>query len=68
MHEFTEVGSEVVVPNTAHMRGHEGIEVIARSVFVFTVENEEITRFRMFQQRAEALEAAGVCIRAKENS
>ena len=68
MHEFTEVGSEVVVPNTAHMRGHEGIEVIARSVFVFTVENEEITRFRMFQQRAEALEAAGVCIRPKENS
>jgi ketosteroid isomerase-like protein len=45
MHEFTEVGSEVVVANTAHMRGREGIEVIARGVFVFTVENEAITRF-----------------------
>ena len=59
-HEFTEVGSEVIVPNTAHMRGHDGIEVIARSVFVFTVENEEIARFQMFQERAEALEAVGL--------
>ena len=60
MHEFTAVGSEVVVPNTAHVRGREGIEVIARSVFVFTVENEEITRFAMFQEQAEALEAVGL--------
>jgi ketosteroid isomerase-like protein len=44
-------------------RGHgerEGIEVIARSAFVFTVENGQITRQRMFQERAEALKAAGV--------
>ena len=60
MHEFTEVGSEVVVPNTVYLRGREGIEVIARSVFVFTVENQEITRFRMFQAGAEALEAVGL--------
>jgi ketosteroid isomerase-like protein len=58
MHSFTEVGSEVVVPNTAHIRGREGIEVIARSTFVYTVENGQITRLRMFQERAEALEAA----------
>ena len=57
---FTEAGSEVVVPNTAHLRGREGIEVIARSTFVFTVENGQITRLRMFQERAEALEAAGL--------
>jgi ketosteroid isomerase-like protein len=57
VHGFTEVGSEVVVPNTAHLRGREGIEVIARSTFVFTVENGQITRLRMFQERAEALEA-----------
>src|SRR3982751_736115 len=38
-HGVTEVGSEVVVPNTAHVRGRQGIEVVARSTFVFTVEN-----------------------------
>jgi ketosteroid isomerase-like protein len=60
MHGFTEVGSEVVVPNTAHIRGRQEIEVVARSTFVFTVENGQITRLRMFQERAEALEAAGL--------
>jgi ketosteroid isomerase-like protein len=59
MHGFTEVGSEVVAPNTAHVRGREGIEVVARSTFVFTVENAQITRLRLFQERAEALQAAG---------
>jgi ketosteroid isomerase-like protein len=60
MHAFTEVGSEVVVPNTAHVRGRDGIEVVARSTFVFTVENGQITRLRLFQERAEAFEAAGL--------
>jgi ketosteroid isomerase-like protein len=60
MHGFTEVGSEVVVPNTAHIRGRDGIEVVARSTNVFTVENGQITRQRMFQGRAEALEATGL--------
>ena len=60
IHDLTEVGSEVVVANTAHMRGREGIEVIARSTFVFTVENGQITRQRMFQERAEAFEAVGL--------
>ena len=60
MHGFTEAGSEIVIPNTAHMRGRQGIEVIARSTLVFTVENGQITRLRLFQERAEALEAAGL--------
>ena len=59
-HGFTEVGREVVVPNTAHIRGRQGIEVVARSTFVYTVENGQITRNRMFQERAEALKAAGL--------
>ena len=42
------------------MRGREGIEVIARSTIVWTVENGQITRFGMFQERAEALDAAGL--------
>ena len=59
-HGFTEVGSNVVVPNTAHLRGREGIEVVARSTFVFTVEKGQTRRLRMFQERTEALEAAGL--------
>jgi ketosteroid isomerase-like protein len=60
VHGFTEAGSDVVVPNTGHIRGRQGIEVVARSTFVFTVENRQITRLRMFQERAEAFEAAGL--------
>jgi ketosteroid isomerase-like protein len=59
-HGFTEAGSEVVVPNTAHVRGRDGIEAVARSTFVYTVEHGQITRQRLFQERAEALEAAGL--------
>src|SRR5205809_449501 len=32
-HGLTEAGSEVVVPNTSHFRGRDGIEVVARSAF-----------------------------------
>jgi ketosteroid isomerase-like protein len=42
-HGFAEAGSEVVVPNTAHLRGREGIGVVARSAFVFTVEDGQVT-------------------------
>jgi ketosteroid isomerase-like protein len=59
-HGFTEAGSEVVVPNTAHMRGREGIEVSARTALVFTVENGQITRLRLFDEQDEALEAVGL--------
>jgi ketosteroid isomerase-like protein len=59
-HGFMEAGSEVVVSNIAHFQGREGINVSARSTFVFTVEKGQITRFRLFQERAEALEAAGL--------
>jgi ketosteroid isomerase-like protein len=59
-YDVAETGSEVVVGNTAHMRGRDGIEVTARSTLVFTVENGQITHLRMFQERAEALEAVGL--------
>ena len=42
------------------MRGRDGIEVSARSTFLYTVENGQITRLRMFQERDEALEASGL--------
>jgi ketosteroid isomerase-like protein len=59
-HGFAEAGSEVVYSQTTHIRGREGIEVSARSTFLFTVEGVRITRVRMFDERAEALEAAGL--------
>jgi ketosteroid isomerase-like protein len=59
-YDIAEAGSEVVVPNTATFRGRQGVEVVARSAFVFTVENGHITRLRLFQEQAEALEAAGL--------
>lgn len=59
-HSFTEAGSEVVVPNTAHVRGRDGIEVVSRTAFVFTVENGRIMRLRMFQGRDEAFESVGL--------
>jgi ketosteroid isomerase-like protein len=58
--DWAETGSEVVYSQTAHIRGRQGIEVIARSTQVFTLENGQITWLRMFQERAEALEAAGL--------
>jgi ketosteroid isomerase-like protein len=60
LYDIAAAGSEVVVSNTARMRGREGIEVTASSAFVWTVDDEQITRLRMFQERAEALEAAGL--------
>ena len=56
----TEAGSEVVVWNTAHMRGREGIEVSARTALVFTVENGQVTCLRLFDEQDEALEAVGL--------
>ena len=59
-HGFTDAGSEVVVSNTTHFRGRQGIEVSASSTWVFTVENGQITCLRLFHERAEALEAVGL--------
>jgi ketosteroid isomerase-like protein len=59
-HRIMETGSEVVVLNTAHFRGRDGIEVSARTALVFTVENGLITCLRLFDEQDEALEAVGL--------
>jgi ketosteroid isomerase-like protein len=59
-HGIAEAGPVVVVTNTAHFRGRDGIEVIGRSAFLFTLENGQITCLRLFQEPPEALEAAGL--------
>jgi ketosteroid isomerase-like protein len=58
--DFRQAGPYVVASNTAHMRGRDGVEVIARSASIYTVENGLITRLRMFQEREEALDAVGL--------
>ena len=57
---FRQRGPYVVASHTAQMRGRDGVEVTARSTVVYTFENGLITRLRMFQERAEALEALGL--------
>jgi ketosteroid isomerase-like protein len=58
--DFRQTGPYVLASNTAHMWGRDGIEVTARSTSVYTVENGQITRLRLFQEKDEALEAVGL--------
>ena len=57
---YTSTGDYVVVPNIAYQRGRGGIEVTARSTFVFTVEDGMITRICLYQETPEALKAVGL--------
>ncbi len=50
----------VVAENLAHLRGRDGIEVQARSAWVFTIEDGQITSLTLYQTKQEALEAAGL--------
>lgn len=59
-HEFIEVGEHVVVPLTAHMVGRDGIEVEARTAWTWTIRCGTIERVCLYQERSEALEAAGL--------
>jgi ketosteroid isomerase-like protein len=52
--DFIVAGQDVLVPNTAHLRGRDGVELVARSTFVYTVENGRVTRLCLFQDLAEA--------------
>jgi ketosteroid isomerase-like protein len=57
---FIETGNAVVVPNTAHMRGRDGIETVARSALVFELRSGLIARICLYQETREALEAVGL--------
>jgi ketosteroid isomerase-like protein len=57
---FIDSGDWVVVPNTTHMRGRDGIETVARATFVFEVHGGLITRQCLYQELQEALEAVGL--------
>ncbi len=58
--EFIEADEQVVVPWTLHAAGRDGIEVKARTTWVFTIREGAIARITLYQQREEALEAVGL--------
>jgi ketosteroid isomerase-like protein len=57
---FIESGDSVVVPNTAHIGGRDGIETVARSAFFFKIRNRRVASIRLYQETDEALEAVGL--------
>jgi ketosteroid isomerase-like protein len=57
---FIESGDSVVVPNSAQIRGRDGIETVARSALVFEVRSGRLARICLYQETSEALEAAGL--------
>jgi ketosteroid isomerase-like protein len=59
-HEFIEAGDHVVMPGTQHLKGRDGIEVVVRATFVFTIRNGAIERNTMYQEKEDALEALGL--------
>ena len=59
-HRFIESGDLVVVPNTAQLRGRDGIEAVARSALLYELRDGRIACVRLFQETAEALEAVGL--------
>ena len=54
------IGDHVVVPHTTHIRGRDGIEAQARTTWLFTIHNGKIERVCLYQDKDEALEAAGL--------
>lgn len=58
--EFIDRGDHVVVPNRTRMWGRYGIEVAAHSALVVTLHRRRIVGWRLFQEKAEALEAVGL--------
>jgi ketosteroid isomerase-like protein len=58
--ELIDAGEDVVMPFTNVARGRDGIEVQARGVWVWTIRDGSIVRVCLYQDRQEALEAAGL--------
>jgi hypothetical protein len=53
-------GQHIVVPNTARMRGRDGVEVVVRGTFVFTFCGLKVVALRLSQHESDALAAIGV--------
>ena len=58
--EFIEAGDQVVTPMTNVHRGRDGLEVKVRPCGIWTIRDGSIVRACLYQERQEALEAAGL--------
>ena len=58
--ELIDAGEHVAMPFTNVARGRDGIEVQARGIWVWTIRDGSIVRVCLYQERQEALEAAGL--------
>ena len=58
--ELIDAEEGVVMPFTNVARGRDGIEVQARGIWVWTIRDGSIVRACLYQDRQEALEAAGL--------
>jgi ketosteroid isomerase-like protein len=58
--EYLEEGDYVVTPFLQRLRGRDGIEVEARGTWVWELRGGQITRLTLYQEREEALAAAGM--------
>ena len=57
---FIESGDLVVVPNSAQLRGRDGIETVTRSALVFEISGGRVARICLYQGTRDALEAVGL--------
>jgi ketosteroid isomerase-like protein len=58
--EFIEVDDDVIVPQTGYTRGRDGIETPARIALIWTIRDGAIARICLYQDKQDALEAAGL--------
>jgi len=58
--EFIEAADQVVTPFKMHNRGRGGIELQTRVAWIWTFRDGQVARITFFQNRREALEAAGL--------
>jgi ketosteroid isomerase-like protein len=55
--DYSQAGEHVVVTQTLHARGREGIEVPSRVTWVWTIRDGSVVRASMYQELEDALEA-----------
>lgn len=58
--QLIDAGEYVVMPHSLEVRGRDGIEVQARTTWVFAIREGKIERITFYQDHREALEAAGL--------
>jgi ketosteroid isomerase-like protein len=58
--EFAESGDDLVGTSTLHVEGRDGIHVTSTVTWVWTIRDGKLARATMYQDRDEALAAAGL--------